>query len=439
MNIEKNLKIECNKLINSVIRYCEINNSNLNYKNIFNLISDLINKEYLGNEYLEELREVIDGYLYGRISESVLSFYLNKQFMIEIEKIDELLACLNNVSIHYTNSSSMIQKFSDNFSYPKVSVLITTFNRRRYLLEAINSFLHQDYPNIEIIVVDDCSNDGTKQMMIEMFESENRVIYMQNEINLGPGTNRLRAYSKYADGDYVIFFDDDDYLIDMNYISKAIQFHIKHPDVAFVGAGTFYEYKKNNYLKLSFINLRGVINRQEYFLKFMSNEFPKPCITTTVFKNKCLIEMNILEMEMVNDTPIFLRSLLVGDAGFIDIVAAVYRVHGGNITFNCSFDFIIENLKEKMEIKKMATTQYDSKQIENWWNHNAYITISYYLFHSAKDSRDFKNMYAWTQENCPDIYKRLFREFRWHLIKRKFTKMYNTFYSIPIKRIKRRK
>ncbi|NOU95114.1 glycosyltransferase [Paenibacillus sp. LMG 31456] len=429
MNIEKNIQVECYKIIYCITKYCKVDKVS-DGNGLVSFISDLVYKEHIGNQYLKTLVDVILAYLRGKIPESVISFYLEKQFLIEKK---EIVGFLNVINFYFdpSNASNITPFFYGKSNYPKVNVIMTTYNRRKFLEIAINSFLQQDYPNIEIIVIDDCSSDGTDLMMRELYGNENRVIYKLNEKNLGPGINRLNAYETYADGEYILFFDDDDYLIDMNYITKAIKFHINHPEVAFVGAGTFYEYTKTGELNPSLLNLSGVVNRQEYFLKFMSKGYPKPCTTTTVFKKESLTKMNILEMKMVNDTPIFLRALLVGDAGFIDIIAGVYRIHGGNITFNCSFDFIIVNLLEKIEISKMAIQQYDRKQIDNWWNHNAYTTISYYLYNSAKHSEDFKNMYAWTKEHCPDIYEKLIREFRWLYIKRKYSKIYNYINNNP--------
>lgn len=132
--------------------------------------------------------------------------------------------------------------------------------------------------------------------------------------------------------------------------------------------------------------------------------------------------MDILNMNMVNDASIYLRSLLVGDAGFIDTLAGVYRLHGDNITFNLSQRFLIENLEEKLLIKNMAVQKYGyhEQEMTEWFNHNAYDTISYYLLNSAKDATDFKFMYHWALNHCPPIYNQLRNEFRTKLIKNNY-------------------
>jgi glycosyltransferase involved in cell wall biosynthesis len=51
----------------------------------------------------------------------------------------------------------------ENSSFPKVSIMIPTYNRAHYLVDAIESSLTQDYPNFEVIVSDNHSTDGTEE------------------------------------------------------------------------------------------------------------------------------------------------------------------------------------------------------------------------------------------------------------------------------------
>ena len=52
-------------------------------------------------------------------------------------------------------------------TYPLVSIVVVTYNQSKYIIECIESILLQDYPNKEIIVVDDCSTDNTKEILSE--------------------------------------------------------------------------------------------------------------------------------------------------------------------------------------------------------------------------------------------------------------------------------
>ncbi|MFD2616161.1 glycosyltransferase family 2 protein [Terrilactibacillus laevilacticus] len=409
--------LENSEEIISEINTCLINNRNKKKikKEMCDLKNELdkkVNKTLLKN--IDLLFELLFNFVDGNLSEDVLDFYLKKQLNVTKE-VSEIL--IKNLNLNNQKSESI----HDNIQMTsKVSVIITTYNRKKYLNQAIRSILNQNYHNLEIIVIDDNSTDGTKELMIKSYDDNERVIYYKNTINKGPGINRKFAFKKYAQGDYILFLDDDDYLIDKKYLSKAIEFHTKHPNISFVAADVFYENSKNNQLIASKLNLDEIVDNYDYFMHFEKSGYPKPVSTlTAVFKRDSLIKMNILDMKMVNDSSIYLRSLLVGDAGYLNTIVGVYRIHGNNITFNLTKEFIIENLNEKKMIKKIAVNKfgYDANDMEKWFDYNAYVTISYYIKNSAKKYKNIKFMLNWSYENCSNIYKILKRESKIVLIK----------------------
>ena len=96
------------------------------------------------------------------------------------------------------------------FMYELVSVYITTHNRKELLMRAINSVQSQDYKNIELIIVDDASSDGTKEMMSEYVNNHKNVKYFRTEKSRGACYNRNVAIEN-AEGYYITGLDDDDY------------------------------------------------------------------------------------------------------------------------------------------------------------------------------------------------------------------------------------
>ncbi|MBC2709801.1 MAG: glycosyltransferase family 2 protein [Desulfosarcina sp.] len=90
---------------------------------------------------------------------------------------------------------------------PKVSVIIPTYNRAKFLGAAIRSALTQTYSDIEIIVSDDKSTDQTREV-VEGFKDP-RVKYVRNKGNKGPSATRNTAILS-SEGEYIAFLDDDD-------------------------------------------------------------------------------------------------------------------------------------------------------------------------------------------------------------------------------------
>lgn len=90
---------------------------------------------------------------------------------------------------------------------PKVSVLIPTHNRARLLRQAIDSVLAQSFQDFEIIVIDDASNDDTRDAV--RGQADVRIRYFRNSANRGAGGSRNVGLA-HASGECIAFLDDDD-------------------------------------------------------------------------------------------------------------------------------------------------------------------------------------------------------------------------------------
>ncbi|MED2584342.1 glycosyltransferase family 2 protein, partial [Bacillus thuringiensis] len=85
-----------------------------------------------------------------------------------------------------------------------VSVLIPTYNRPRYFEKALCSVLEQTYPNIEIIVGDDSTNDETEKVLQKYLCNHSNIIYIKNRSTLGQFENALMLFHE-ANGEYINF------------------------------------------------------------------------------------------------------------------------------------------------------------------------------------------------------------------------------------------
>lgn len=92
---------------------------------------------------------------------------------------------------------------------PLVSILMTAYNREKYIAEAIESVLASTYDNWELIIVDDCSVDDTVAIARSFEKRDRRIKLFINEVNLGDYPNRNKA-ATYAKGKYIKYLDSDD-------------------------------------------------------------------------------------------------------------------------------------------------------------------------------------------------------------------------------------
>lgn len=121
-------------------------------------------------------------------------------------------------------------KFFDkykNIIQPLVSILITTYNQPVFLKEALESALHQDYHNIEIIVGDDSTNTETKNLMREYIGKYPQVKYYYHNGPLGgEGLENSRFVFNHSNGDYVNHLLHDDLLMPTK-ISRMMNYFVQ--------------------------------------------------------------------------------------------------------------------------------------------------------------------------------------------------------------------
>lgn len=107
---------------------------------------------------------------------------------------------------------------------PLVSILIPTYNRLQMFELALRSALAQTYPNTEVIVCDDSTNDETEKLIQGYLTRFNNLTYIKNEINLGQFENDLKLF-ELAKGEYVNFLMDDD-LFHPEKIEKMMRYYL---------------------------------------------------------------------------------------------------------------------------------------------------------------------------------------------------------------------
>lgn len=286
-----------------------------------------------------------------------------------------------------------------------ISVVITTYNRKDYLVNAIESVLVQTYSNYEIIIVDDNSNDGTGEIIKKLYKDNNKIIYYKNEINKGPGINRKEAVDNKVNGEYIVFLDDDDIFLDNKYFEKAIKLFKKNSKLALVACNhIIYNAMTKEEIKKD-LKYGEVVDNKEFFLNFGKEKFPKPICSFTIFRKEAFEITKYRKMKIFNDTTIFLRALLYGPMGIIDTYGGRYLIHGKNISFDCKLDFILDNLKEKYVVYHLAEKffSFSREELKKWFIEQLDITIIYYIKGTKPTKRQMMKIYIWTIIYARDI------------------------------------
>lgn len=197
----------------------------------------------------------------------------------------------------------------------KISLIFACYNVSQYLQELYQLLVTQPYQNIEIIFVEDCSTDNTKELLRSFTDSRVKVI--ENTHNQGAAISRNIGITN-ATGEYIWFPDPDD-LFDKNLIAEAADILVQiSPSVLMCGMREEYEQdgkiefsKDITSLYSDYVqgNVKEVlVNLEETFLfGYTNNKFYKSSILfENNIKNKSLalkedFEFNIQVFSLIND------------------------------------------------------------------------------------------------------------------------------------------
>ncbi|HZY04967.1 MAG TPA: glycosyltransferase [Anaeromyxobacteraceae bacterium] len=215
---------------------------------------------------------------------------------------------------------------------PRVSIVIPTFNRLGMLAEAVTSALAQRYPDLEVLVSDNASEDGTREAM-QAHIADRRFRYFRNETNLGMVANWRKAVFEHARGDFFLILSDDDRLIDPDYVSKAMALVQRHPQVVMVYADGYILDESTGTrreLRLPF----GSLERGTTVFASRDRVFPQDfTLCNVLFKRSLAMELDAFDnpLNLCCDSELFLKTCLFGDVGVIHDLVSEYRLHGANL------------------------------------------------------------------------------------------------------------
>lgn len=164
---------------------------------------------------------------------------------------------------------------------PKVSIIIPAYNASRYIQEAVDSALDQDYENLEVMVVDDGSTDKTRQIL-ENYIGGGKIKYFFEEENKGLAAVRNRGIT-FSSGELVAFLDADDIFF-REKISEQVKVFLEDPGMGLSYSGLIHFTDETN--KKFFIHRYNDYRPRDVFLDLLKKQFINP---STVMIRKSLL------------------------------------------------------------------------------------------------------------------------------------------------------
>jgi glycosyltransferase involved in cell wall biosynthesis len=205
---------------------------------------------------------------------------------------------------------------------PTVSVVMAAYNGATLIGETLDSLWAQSFTDFEVIVVDDCSTDGTLDLLRACPDPRLRVIAAEQ--NAGPVHSRNRAFAE-ARGRYIAGLDQDDICLPGRF-ERQVAFLDAHPDIALVAASaTILE----NGAVTSSIKSPVTTPRLVEWLLWIEN----PLVWSTVMLRRDRVspdsEFTRPDYLYAEDFDLYHRMARQGGIARIDDPQLLYRKHGG--------------------------------------------------------------------------------------------------------------
>ena len=140
---------------------------------------------------------------------------------------------------------------------PLVTIIITCYNKEKYIERTIKSAINQSYNNLEIIIINDGSTDDSPNMIKDYQQIDKRISVVNQENSGSPGLAR-NAGIKIARGEFINFLDGDD-LLYPKFVEETLNFQKENPKVDIVH--TSWELVDNNYKNIA---LKNAPNSEDY-------------------------------------------------------------------------------------------------------------------------------------------------------------------------------
>lgn len=236
-----------------------------------------------------------------------------------------------------------------------LSVICITFNHRKYIESAIKGFLNQETNfSIEIIIADDCSTDGTQEIIKKYYHKyPDKIIPILRKKNIGGHMNFIDTFNR-CTGKYIAICEGDDCWTDTKKIQKQVDFLENNKDFAmtshavktiFIGVE-----EKNPFCKpLEIATFEDIVTNKHYI----------PTLSI-VFRNDAL-----------NELPYWFRNLWVGDIPLVHLIT----LSGKNYYF-----------MEVMGLKRKHTEGLTQKSGRNNSKFKNYVNINKLYFYKKLDN-----------------------------------------------------
>ena len=222
---------------------------------------------------------------------------------------------------------------------PKVSVVTPSYNHAYFLPERVSSILAQTFDDIEWIVIDDCSTDGSGEILKRLTEHDLRVKLFFNDKNMGMAATTKKAI-ELSSGKYIYRAESDD-ICHLRFLERMVEVLDSNPNVGFVFCSSLHTDKvghvwggwrqgKRDYIRSGVETFRSLV---------LHNYIPGCNLVFSRRAHDSAGGFGIGPFKVACDWHFCLRVCLYHDVGYIAEPLSYHRSHGSNLSMSLSKTF----------------------------------------------------------------------------------------------------
>lgn len=187
----------------------------------------------------------------------------------------------------------------------KITIVIPIYNVEEYIEKCLQTVLNQTYKNLEIILINDGSTDGSENKCKKIMEKDNRTILISTS-NRGVSSARNIGIEK-ATGDYIIFIDADDW-IELNMIEELYK-NIKKHDADIAICDFYINNLKKEYAHTKMQREEIITNKQIMYEYLFNNDFYEGYIWNKLIKREKILNIRFDKKIKLQEDAVFLSEL----------------------------------------------------------------------------------------------------------------------------------
>jgi glycosyltransferase involved in cell wall biosynthesis len=300
-------------------------------------------------------------------------------------------------------------------SLPLVTIGCAVYNGEATLARALTPLVEQDYPNIEILISDDCSTDSSPRIYEEFAKKSPRVRIIRHPKNIGI-TENFNFLVREARGKYFMWADQDD-IRDRTFVSKTVPKLEEDPEVVLCHSqtGVFVADPDDVKYIIKLFGVNGVRSRPLRYLKFL-----RFCTDTTVYglmRTDVLKTTKIYRRDLGSANALLFELLLRGT--FVEVPEVLYfysargmrnrpdpkeeyaRVHPGKEMPRLYFPFIALAKNQVSDIRHSSVPLLEKLELASFvWGHASLIAATKLVYRSLAIPFDLPESFS---KVCDDI------------------------------------